>query len=438
MTRLLSLVLIALALAAPARAGLEIREVTSPGGITAWLQEESSIPFIALEIRFKGGTSLDLPGKRGATYMMAGLLEEGAGDLDAEAFLKAREELAASFSFDAHGDAVTVSARFLSENRDQAVELLRKALVEPRFDDAAVERVRAQVISIIAGDQKDPREVAAETFDRLAYGDHPYGTPSTGTADSVNLLSRDDIVAAHKAALARDRVYVAAVGDITAEELGRLLDDLLGGLPEKGAPMPPRAELQLTGGVTVVDMPTPQSVAVFGHRGIRRDDPDFFAAYVMNQIFGASGFTSRLSEEVREKRGLTYGVYTYLATYDLAELYLGSVASANNRIKDALDVIRAEWKRMAEGGATAEELEAAKKYLTGAYPLRFDGNARIASILVAMQLDGLPADYIETRNDRINAVTLEDVARVARRLLRPEDLRIVVVGRPLGVEPTEE
>ena len=436
--RFLAIILLVLASALPARAEIDVQTVTSPGGIKAWLVEEHSIPFIALEIRFKGGTSLDLTGKRGATYMMSGLLEEGAGDLDAAAYLKAREELAASFSFDAHGDAVSVSAQFLTENRAQAEELLRKALQQPRFDQAALDRVRAQVVSIIAGNQKDPNQIASDTFDKLAYGDHPYGTPSTGDVDSVNRLNREDMITAYRNALARDRVYVAAVGDISAEQLGVMLDNLLGALPETGAPMPERAKLLLTGGLTVVDLPTPQSVAVFGHAGIRRTDPDFFTAYVMNQVLGANGFTSRLANEVREKRGLTYGVYTYLASYDLADLYLGSVASANDRIAEAIAVIRDEWRKMAEDGITAEELEAAKRYLTGAYPLRFDGNARIAGILANMQLDDLPASYLKTLNDKVNAVTLEDVRRVAKRLMRPEDLRVVVVGQPVGLVSSDK
>ncbi len=437
MIRFLVVISLIVSFGMPARAGLDIQTVQSPGGIKAWLVEEHSIPFIALEIRFRGGTSMDMPGKRGSVYMMSGLLEEGAGDLDAGEFLRARESLAADFGFDAHGDAISVSATFLRENRDQALELLRKAIQEPRFDPVAVDRVRAQVISIIAGDQKDPHEIAANAFDRLAYGDHPYGTASTGTTNSVNLLDRDDMIVAHQNTMARDRMYVSAVGDISSEELGRILDDLLGGLPEFGAPIPGPAKVGLTGGVTIIDNPTPQSVAVFGHAGIRRDDDDFFAAYVMNQVFGASGFTSRLNDEVREKRGLTYGIYTYLATYDLAEMYLGSVASANDRIAEAIDVVRAEWVKLAENGVTEQELDAAKKYLTGAYPLRFDGNGRIASILVSMQMDGLPTSYVDTRNDRVNAVTLEDVARVAKRLMVPENLRIVVVGQPKGIEATD-
>lgn len=437
MKRILSTFLIVIAFALPARAALDIQEVTSPGGIKAWLLEENSIPFVALEIRFKGGTSLDVAGKRGAIYMMSGLLEEGAGDLDSEGFAQARDGLAASFSFDANGDAVTVSARFLRENQDQALELLRLALQDPQFNQVALDRVRAQMVSIIAGDKKDPREIASEAFDRMTYGDHPYGTPSTGDVDTVNLFTREDMIEAWKNSMARDQMYVAAVGDISAEELGVVLDKLLGGLPEKGAPEPPRAEVTVKGGITVIDFPSPQSIAIFGHKGIDRKDPDFFAAYVMNQVFGSSGFTSRLTNEVREKRGLTYGVYTYLASYDLANMFQGSVASANDRIGEAIDVIRAEWVKLAENGVTAKELEGAKKYLTGAYPLRFDGNARIATILVNMQVDNLPISYIKTRNDRVNAVTLEDVKRVAKRIMKPDQLQIVVVGQPEGVQSTE-
>lgn len=420
-------------LALPAWAGVQIREVTSPGGITAWLVEDHSIPFMALELRFRGGTSLDAPGKRGATYLMTGLLEEGAGDLDARAYARALESLAASVDYDASDDDVSVSARFLTENRDEAAALLRKALAEPRFDEDAIERVRQQVLSGLRSDLADPNDIASAAFSAMAYGDHPYATDGKGTLDSVAALTRDDLAAAHRGALARDRMFVGAVGDITAEELGALLDKLLGDLPETGAPIPGPAEVTIEGGVTVVPFDTPQSVAMFGHVGYPRDHPDFFPAFVLNHILGGGGFESRLMTEVREKRGLTYGVYSYLLPKDLAAVYMGSVASANDRIAEAVEVIRAEWARMASDGVTAQELDAAKTYLTGEYPLRFDGHGRIASIMTAMQMQDLGIDYIATRNDKVEAVTLEDVARVAADLMKPDNLHFVIVGQPAGL-----
>lgn len=431
--RLLLTLWLALSLPAAA-AAIEIQEVTSPGGIKAWLVEEHSIPFVAMDIQFQGGTSLDAEGKRGAVNLMTGLLEEGAGEMDARAFAEARETLAASYSFDSGDDSLSVSARFLTENRDEAVELLRQALVDPRFDADAIERVRAQVLSIIASDAKDPNDIASRTFDALAFGDHPYGSSSNGTADSVAALTREDLVAAHQAVMARDRIFIGVAGDITAEELGPLLDRLLGDLPAKGAPMPSRADYLLKPGVTVVPYDTPQSVAIFGHEGLDRHDPDFFAAYVMNHILGGGGFESRLMTEVREKRGLTYGIGSYLVPKDLGALYIGQVASSNARMAEAVEVIRQQWGALAAEGVSAEELTEAQTYLTGAYPLRFDGNGRIAGILSGMQMTGLPASYIDTRNDEINAVTLADVKRVAQRLMRPEELHFVVVGKPDGLE----
>ncbi len=428
-----ALVIVGFLAALPAWAQTDIREVTSPGGITAWLVEEPSIPFVALELRFRGGTSLDAPGKRGATSLMVGLLEEGAGDLDAQGFARATEALAAQFSFDGSDDGVSVSARFLTENRDEAVELLRLSLVEPRFSQVALDRVRAQVLSGIRSSATDPDKIAGARMDALLFGDHPYGSDPAGTIGSVSALTREDMIDAYRGALARDRLYVSAVGDITAQELGPLLDRLLGDLPEAGAPLPAPVTPKFTGGVEVVQFDTPQSVAVFAQPGMDQDDPDFFAAYLLNTVLGGGGFKSRLMSEVREKRGLTYGVYSYLVPKDLANLYMGSVSSANDRIGEAIGVIRAEWARMAEAGVTGKELADAKALLTGAYPLRFDGNGAIARILVGMQVDDMPIDYAVTRNDRMNAVTLEDVNRVARELLDPEAMMFVVVGKPEGV-----
>jgi zinc protease len=422
-----------LALALPAHAEMQIKAVTSPGGITAWLVEDHNIPFTALEIQFRGGTSLDAPGKRGAVNLMTALIEEGAGDMDSRAFAEARDALAAGFTFDSGTDSVSVSARFLTENRDQAITLLREALVNPRFDQSAVDRVREQVLSNLRSDEKDPDTIASNAFDRLAFGDHPYASNGDGTIESVTALTRDDILAAHKGALARDRIYVAAAGDITAEDLGALLDRLFADLPATGAPMPTRAPWLLEPGVTVIDFPSPQSTVLFGHVGIPREDPDFFAAFILNEALGGGGFTARLMSEVREKRGLTYGIGSYLVGMDHAEMYLGQFSASNDKVAEAKEVVRAEWAKIASEGLTDEELADTKTYLTGSYPLRFDSNANIASILVGMQMEGLPIDYAVTRNAKIEAVTMDDIRRVAQRLYLPDALHFVVVGQPTGL-----
>jgi zinc protease len=422
-----------LALALPVQAEIPIKEVTTPGGITAWLVEDHNIPFIALEIQFRGGASLESPEKRGAVNLMTATLEEGAGEMDSRGFAEARDALAASFSFNSGSDSIGVSAKFLTENRDQAIELLREALVNPRFDQDAVDRVREQVLSNLRSDQKDPGTIASETFDKLAFGDHPYSTSGDGSIETVVALTRDDVVAAHKAALARDRVFVAAAGDITAEDLGAILDRLLGDLPTSGAPQPGAAPWLLPPGVTVQDFPSPQSTVFFGQLGIPRDDPDFFPAFVLNEVIGGGRFTARLMSEVREKRGLTYGIGTYIVNMDHADMILGQFSASNDKVAEAVEVVKAEWARIVSEGVTPEELEATKTYLTGSYPLRFDGNGPIASILVGMQMDGMPIDYVTTRNAKIEAVTMEDIKRVAARLFRPEDLHFVVVGQPAGM-----
>ncbi|MGB1336703.1 M16 family metallopeptidase [Planktomarina sp.] len=424
----------ALLWAGTVQADVAVKSITSPGGLSAWVLEEPAIPFTALNLMFSGGAALDPPDKRGAAFLMTGLLEEGAGDLDSQAFAAEIEALSASFSFDVSDDTLSISVRFLTENRTETLALLKTALTQPRFDPDAIERVRQQVLSILATKAQDPTDTAQRVWTEQAFGDHAYGTSYQGTESSITALTRADLLAAHQNLLVRDTLSISVVGDITAEDLGPILDDLLGDLPAGSALETAPLQLDIPTGLTVVDMPTPQSVAIFGHAGIDRNHPDFFAAFILNTILGGQGIESRLTAEVREKRGLTYGISTVLISKDQANVMLGQVASANDRINAAIEVIRDEWRKLARDGVTAEELQAAQTYLTGAYPLRFDGNSQISRILVGMQRIGLGLDYINTRNAKINAVTLSEINRVAAQLLKPEALNFVVAGQPTGLK----
>lgn len=416
----------------PATAGVEVQEITTKTGINAWLVEEHSIPFVALELRFRGGTSLDRVGKRGEVNLMMALLEEGAGELDSQAFSNARDNLAASYDFGAYQDLVSISSRFLTENRDEAITLLKQALSETRFDQVALDRVRGQVMTVINAAETDTGDLASDRFNTLVFGDHPYGTSDNGTRDSINDLTREDMFAARDRVMVKDRVYVSAVGDISADELSGLLDSLFANLPESGPELPDRIEPNLTGEITVIAYDTPQSTIVFGQSGITRDDPDFIPAFMANEIFGGLS-DSRLMQEVREKRGLTYGIGTYLLPFSHSELVMGQFSTRNDAVKQAIDVVKSEWQKLVDDGISTEELDRAKTYLTGSYPLRFDGNQQIASILVGMQYGALPADYIETRNDLVEAVTVEKINAVMRDLFDPKELTFVVVGEPSGL-----
>jgi zinc protease len=364
---------------------------------------------------------------------MTDLIEEGAGDLEAQGFAAAREELAARFSFSSDADGISVSAQFLTENRDAALALLADALTRPRFDQDALDRVRGQVLAGLANDAKDPSAIAAARANAAIFGDHPYGSDDSGTPQSVAALTRADMQAAFAATIAKDRVIIAAAGDISAQDLGAALDALLGGLPATGAPLPPRATPDFSGDMIVQDFPSPQSVVRFSQAGIVVNDPDFLAATLVNEILGGGRFTARLMTALREERGLTYGISTGLASLQLAETLGGGFDTSNDKAAEAVAVLQEEWAKMASGDITQAEFAAAQTYMIGAYPLRFDSNGAIAAILVGMQINGFDIDYPKTRNARVAALTLEDVQRVAQRLLRPDALQITIVGQPVGL-----
>ncbi len=417
------------ALTAPALA-MKIQKVTSPGGITAWLVEEHSVPLIALRFAFDGGSTQDPPDKPGVANFLTTMLDEGAGDIRSEAFQERLEELAVKMSFDVTRDTFLGKLQTLTENRDEAVRLLKLAINKPRFDKDAMERLRRAILAGLVFDSKDPDKVASKAWFEAAFKGHPYAWPVKGTTESVSKITPADLEAYRKRVFARDSLKVAVVGDIDAKALGRLLDEVFGDLPAKGDLRPvPEAKPPLGPVTRHIAMDVPQSVARFGHTAFKRKDPDFIPAYVLNYILGGGGFTSRLMVEVREKRGLAYSVYSYLYPLRRAAALIGGVATKNEGIAKSLAVIRDELARMAKEGPTREELANAKSYLIGSYPLRFDTSGKIASQLIWVQIEDLGIDYFDRRNGLIEAVSIEDIRRVARRLLHPDALIVTVVGR---------
>ena len=414
-----------------------VERIVSPGGIEAWMVRDESLPILSVEFSFRGGAASDPAGKEGLSDLTAALLDEGAGPYDSPDFQGMLQDMSITLSFGAGDDTFRGSLRTLHTYRDQAVELARLALTQPRFDTEPVERIRAQLRLRLERQGSDPDAILGDVFGRTVYGTHPYGRTSRQALTALDGLTTDDMRALVGARFARDGLIIGVVTDLEPEAVGLILDRMFGELPATGnLPELPRAQVASAGGTVVVQAPVPQSVAAFGQQGITRDDPDYYAAQVMNFILGGGGFVSRLTTEVRETRGLAYSVYSYMVSRDLGGLIQGGVATQNARIAESLEVIRAEWGRMAENGPTEAELEAAKAYLTGSFALGFTSSGAVARTLVGMQYNDLGQDYLDRYADYIEAVTLEDTRRVAARLLNPETLVTVVVGEPEGVTST--
>jgi zinc protease len=422
-------------LAAPALA-TTIERVVSPGGIEAWLVHEPAVPMIAIDFAFVGGAAQDAPGKGGTASLVASLLDEGAGDLDAKTFHARLERKAIELGFQAERDTLRGTLRTLTENKDEAFEYLRLAVTQPRFDQSDVEVIRAQILSMLRRATTSPTDIANLRWWQVAFADHPYGRPVNGTLESVPTVTIADLKDYTHRVLARGNLKVAVVGDIDAETVKVMLDRVFGGLPAQPELKPvPNVSPQGLGRRIVVKVDVPQAVLAFGGPGIARKDPDFMAAYIVNHILGGGAFSSRLYQEVREKRGLAYSVYDSLVWLNHSALFLGGTATRADRAGETLDVIDKEIHRLADDGPTADELAKAKAYLNGSFVLNLDTSSKIAALLVQLQLDGLGIDYFTRRPEMINGVTLEDARRVAKRML-DSGMLVTVAGRPEGIAST--
>jgi zinc protease len=421
---------------APAAHATKIERVVSPGGIEAWLVREPALPLIAMEFAIRGSADQDPVDKPGLANLAADLLDEGAGPYDSAAFHDRLDRKAIELSFRSGRDYLRGTLRTLKDNRHEAFELLRLALTEPRFDPAAVERIRAQTVSRLQRESVSPNEMASRNWWATAFPNHPYGRPVKGTIESLPRITVDDLKAYAGRVLGRDNLKIAIVGDIDAAGAAELLDRTFGGLRAKAELTPvENVAPQGIGRRIVIPLDVPQAVVNFGAPGIGRDDPDFMAAYIVNHILGGGSFSSRLYREVREKRGLAYGIHGSLIWMNSASLLLGSTATRADATGQSIEIIEREITRMAEEGPTEEEFAKAKTYLKGSFALGLDTSNRIASQLIQMQIDNLGIDYVEHRPALIDAVTLADAKRVAKRML--SGLLITVVGRPAGVNSTE-
>jgi zinc protease len=422
-------------LAAPALA-TTIERVVSPGGIEAWLVHEPAVPMIAVDFAFVGGAAQDAPGKGGTASLAASLLDEGAGDIDAKTFHDRLERKAIELGFQAERDTLRGTLRTLTENKDEAFDYLRLAVTQPRFDATDVEVIRAQLLSMLRRASTSPTDIASQRWWQLAFADHPYGRPVNGTLESLPTVTIGDLKDYAHRVMARSNLKVAVVGDIDAEAVKVMLDRVFGALPAQ-PDLRPVANVapQGLGRRVVVKVDVPQTVVMFGGPGIARKDPDFMAAYLVNHILGGGAFSSRLYQEVREKRGLAYSVYDSLVWLNHSALFIGGTATRADRANETLDVIDKEIHRLATDGPTAKELAEAKAYLNGSFVLNLDTSSKIAALLVQLQLDGLGIDYFTRRPEMINAVTLDDARRVAKRML-DGGMLVTVAGRPEGLVST--
>ena len=403
---------------------------TAPG-IEAWHVESPVVPLIALSFAFEGGAAQDPEGKAGVAQMLARLLDEGAGDLVSDAFQERLAARAIEMSFHAGPDAIGGSLKMLVKHADEAIDLLALALAKPRFDPDAIERVRGQTLAGLRYQQNDPGVMASRRFFREGFAGHPYSRPSSGTVESVAAITRDDLVAMHRQIIGRGGLKVAAVGAIDAARLADALNRAFGTLDEAGPlKVVPQVQVQDLGRRVVVDLDVPQSVIRFGMGGVAWRDPDFIPAYVLNHIFGGGSFTSRLFQEVREKRGLAYSVGTSLVSHRASAMTWGYTATKNERVAEAMTVISEELQRLIAEGPTDDELQKAKDYLTGSYALGFDTSTKIAHQLVQIAFEGLGMDYIGRRNRLVAEVTQADIHRAAARTVADGRMLVVAAGRP--------
>ncbi|MGE4313491.1 MAG: M16 family metallopeptidase [Pseudobdellovibrionaceae bacterium] len=410
---------------------LDIQEVKSASGLSAWLVEDHSVPVISLSFIFKNAGSVrDPAGKEGTFQLLSNTLDEGAGPYSSQEFQKILTDKSISLGFSSGRDAFGGSVKTLTSEKDTAFELLKLALTQPRFDAEPLSRMRAANLSRVRSSLSDPGWIAARIGNAYGFEGHPYANNAGGTLSSLKRITAHDLRKALKDELTKDRLKIAVTGDISPENLAKTIDYVFSDL-ENTANSPDIADFELKnqGKTYFYALDVPQTTVQMLFPGIGRDNPDYYALQVMNQIFGGGGFGSRLMESIREKQGLTYGIYSGVGIMDHTSIFTVTSATKTDTVGQLIESVNAEMKRMADQPPSQTEIRDAKASILGSVMLGLTSTSSITGMMQSMQSEDLPLDYLDTLRDHVEAVSAADIARVASHILQPKAAMMVIVGQ---------
>jgi zinc protease len=425
-----------LCIATPLAAAPEIQEWRTSNGAGVLFIAADALPMVDVRLVFDAGSARDASAF-GVAQLTNALLGEGAGERDANAIAATFEGLGARFSSGAEHDMATVSLRSLTDPAllDPALELFASVIAEPSFPADAFERVRGQMQVALQAEQQSPGDLASKAFYRAVYDDHPYGNPPNGTQESLAALTREDVVAFFGRYYVARNALVAIVGDLDRAAAEALAEQVTAGLApgDKAPDLPPVPKLLVPISVHI-DHPSAQTHVLLGQPGMHRGDPDYFALYLGNHALGGSGLVSRLNEEVREKRGLAYSVYSYFVPMRRDGPFQMALQTRGDQAGEALAILRDNLERYVAEGPTPEEFAFSKRNVIGGYPLRIDSNGKLIGYLAMIGFYDLPRDYLGRFIERVEAVDRGQVIDALARRLDPDRLVTVTVGpsNPLG------
>ena len=415
---------------------LDIKEVNYYQDKKAWLVNDKNLPIIALKLAFKAGSGIDFEGKKGTANLTASLLNEGAGDYSAKEFKKILADNSITLNFSVSHDNFYIDLYTLKENLNLSFQLLDLALTKPTFKLEEINRIKSNIKLVLEQSFKDPDEIGSRLFREILFDGHPYEYDTLGTLEDIDKIDKEDLVNFLDNNLRINNLYVAASGDISEFELKKYLKKYLKKFDKKNKTIftIPVHKKRIEPKIFLHKKDLRQSSIIFAGEGVSRNDPYFYTAYVMNYILGGGGFFSRLTTEIRKKKGLVYSVYSYLYRYDKYNFFSGGAETSNENVDKVIKIIKEEIMKVKKEGVSEEELKNAKNYLINSYVLRLDSNKKVASILLNTQMDGLSTDFFEKRNDYINSVSLKDIKKIASRILDENQIFFLVIGEPSNLK----
>jgi len=412
------------------QAGLNIQHWQSKSSARVYFVEAKELPMVDIRVVFDAGSARD-NGKAGVARLTNGLLNEGAGKFDADQIAEQFESVGARYQSSSLNDMAVVSLRSLvdPELLAPSLDLFSTIVSSPTFPEKAFERERNRMLIGLQNQKQSPSAIAKKAFYRAVYGDHPYASPPEGTEESVSHLKREDVIAHHKKYYVARNAVVAIVGALDRRQAEAIAEQVTKGLPE-GEKAPDIAEpLRLKEAKTIrISYPSAQTHILVGQPGMQRGDPDYFALYVGNHALGGSGLASRLVDEIREKRGLSYSAYSYFLPMRAKGPFIMGLQTKNDQTDEALKVLQNTLHDYVTKGPTEEELKSSRQNITGGFALRIDSNRKIVEYIAMIGFYGLPMDYLDTFNKHIEAINHNKISKAFKKCIFPDKMVTVIVG----------